>query len=362
MQRLVLTILLATLPAGAGSAREAPDDQGLFTIDFQKIADDVYVASRPEPLRFMVEGNVTIIVNDRDVVVVDASGTPETARKVIAGIRKLSSRPVRYLVNTHAHGDHTVGNQEYLRAFPGVEIVGHPETLAYLTGRGIGYVAEIAASTESRKADGRKEIARVLAEGRPGADRIVANLRQYYEHDIDLRQASYRATTIAPPTLLVEDQLTLRRGERTIEIRFLGQGDTRGDLVVYLPRERIVVTGDLVVHPVPYGFSRQPLRWRETLGRLSALPIDILVPGHGDVQHGPGYLRQVMDLLDTTATAVRDGRRRGQGAVEIRASLDAGRLGAPFAGGNPVFQYFFEQYFLDPNLERTWNELANAKE
>jgi glyoxylase-like metal-dependent hydrolase (beta-lactamase superfamily II) len=358
MQRMLLAILTATLVARAGLAGEAPDDQGLFTIDFQKIADDVYVASRPEPLRFMVEGNVTIIVNDRDVVVVDASGTPETARKVIAGIRKLSSRPVRYLVNTHGHGDHTVGNQEYLRAFPGVEIVGHPETLAYLTGRGIGYVAEIAASTESRKADGQKEIARVLAERRPGADRIVANLRQYYEHDIDLRQAAYREVTITPPTLIVEDALTLRRGERTIEVRFLGQGDTRGDLVVLLPRERILVTGDLVVHPVPYGFSRQPLEWRQTLERLAALPFDVLVPGHGDVQHGSGYLRQLMALLDTTAGAVREGREHGRTAAEVRAGLDAAALGAAFAGGNPVFQYFFEQYFLDPNVERTWAELA----
>ncbi|MGE0352138.1 MAG: MBL fold metallo-hydrolase [Gemmatimonadales bacterium] len=361
MHRLTLSILLAAVLAPVAGAQSEPD-QGLFTIEFDKLTDDIYVASRPEPLRFMVEGNVTIIINDRDVVVVDGSGTPETARKVIAGIRELTSKPVRYLISTHGHGDHTIGNQEYVRAFPGVEIIGHPETYTYLTGDGIRYVGQIAENTESRKAAGRKEIARVREEDRPGADLIIANLRQYYEHDIDLRQASYRATTITPPTMLVEDRLTLYRGGRTIEIRFLGPGDTRGDLIVYLPHERIVATGDLVVHPVPYGFSRQPLEWRETLGRLAALRFDILIPGHGDVQRGSAYLEMLMDLLDTTARAVREGRSQNRSAAEIRSGLNAARLGRPFAGQNPVYQYFFEEYFLNPNVERTWNEMAVTKD
>jgi len=358
----VATAFLA-LAASSGlvaAAEKAADDEGLFTIEFQEIAPGIHVASRPDPLRYMVEGNVTVIVNERDVVVVDAGGTPQTARRVIAGIRARTANPVRYLINTHGHGDHTVGNQEYVRAYPGVEIVAHPRTRDYLTGDGIGYVAQIAESTESRKAAGREEIARLRATGRAGVERIIANLRQYYEHDIDLRQVAYRETTITPPTLLVEDSLILVRGERTIEVRFLGEGDTRGDLVVYLPRERIVVTGDLVAHPIPYGFSRQPLAWRATLGRLAELSFDTLVPGHGEVQRGPAYLSRLTEVLDTIARAVRKGRSRGQTADEVRAGLDAATLGAPFTGGDPVRQYFFEQYFLDPDVARTWSELEES--
>ncbi|MEK7856557.1 MAG: MBL fold metallo-hydrolase [Acidobacteriota bacterium] len=101
--------------------------------------------------RFWVEGNVVIIINERDLVVVDASGAPLSARNVITEIRKLTKKPVSYLINTHGHGDHTIGNQEYRKAFPNIETVGHEKTAEYIAGSGFNYVDDIAKSTESRK-------------------------------------------------------------------------------------------------------------------------------------------------------------------------------------------------------------------
>jgi glyoxylase-like metal-dependent hydrolase (beta-lactamase superfamily II) len=348
----------AACAAAQPPAKRSASDQVYFTTRVRRIAPDVYVASRPEVLRYWVEGNVTIIVNQADVVVVDASGTPEMARNVIAEIRKITRKPVRYLINTHGHGDHTLGNQAYAAAYPGVEIVAHPETYRYLTGGGTGYVGELVRSTESRKADGRAEIERLRAEGRPGVDRILANLEEYYGSGIDVRQAAYRTVTVTPPTLLVDGTLVLRRGKRTIEVRFLGKGDTPGDLVVYLPEDRIVVTGDMVVAPVPYGFSRHPLEWRETLHRLVSLEFELLVPGHGDVQRGKAYLGNLMTLHDEVIGAVREGLAAGLDGPAIRSRLDATALGAPFAAGHPVYQYYFEQYYLDPTVGRIVLELT----
>src|SRR5262245_37234617 len=76
-----------------------------------------------------VDGTAVVIINDQDVIVVDAQWSPATARRVIAEIKRLTPNPVRYVINTHWHGDHWFGNQAYREAYPGVEFVSHPNTL-----------------------------------------------------------------------------------------------------------------------------------------------------------------------------------------------------------------------------------------
>lgn len=77
---------------------------------------------------------------------------------------------------------------------------------------------------------------------------------------------------------------------------FLGKGDTPHDVIVYLPQDKVVCSGDMVVHPIPYGFSDEPGEWLKTLGKLSELDFDLLIPGNGDVQNDKPYLRRLMSL------------------------------------------------------------------
>lgn len=329
---------------------------------FEEVAPGIHVASRPEPLRYLVEGNVTIIVNEEDVVVVDGSGAPVAARRVIRYIRSITDRPVTVLVNTHGHGDHTLGNEAYVAAYPGVEIVAHPQTHAYLTGRGIGYVSDIATSTQSRKEAGFAEIERLRAEAAPGHEAVIANLERYFRNDLDLRQAEYRNTTVTPPTMTVSHELVLHRKNRIIRVMHLGAGDTAGDLIVYLPNDRVVATGDLVVSPFPYGFSRHPLEWRRTLERLDALPFDVLVPGHGAVQHGHGYLREAHALLTSVQEQLIAARAAGLDRGAAAARVDLTPFRERMAGADPVVRYFFDEYFRKPNVARTLDALERLEE
>jgi len=354
----VRAIRAAALLAIAATPLLAASSSDPWQLSFRALTPEIDLAYRPEPLRFLVEGNVTLIFGANDVVVVDGSGSPRAARQVIAHIRARTSNPVSILVNTHGHGDHTLGNQEYAREFPGVEIVARPETREYLTGQGIGYVAQIAESTASRKRGGAEEIERLEKEGAPGDDAVIANLRQYYEHDLDVRQQEYRAVRVTPPTLTFTDRLTLHRPGREIDLLYLGPGDTHGDVVVFLPDDRLVVTGDMVVHPFPYGFSRHPLEWAETLDRLAALDFDTLVPGHGEVQQGKAYLAQVSALLRDVQAQVARGLDRGLDLEAIRAAVDLTSWRDALAGDDPVRRYFFRVYFAEPNVERTYDELA----
>jgi glyoxylase-like metal-dependent hydrolase (beta-lactamase superfamily II) len=160
-----------------------------------------------------------------------------------------------------------------------------------------------------------------------------------------------------PPTVTFEQKLTLHRGTRAIELLFLGHGDTEHDVVVYLPNDKLICTGDMVVHPFPYGFSEQPLEWLKTLGKLSELDFDYLVPGHGEVQQGKTYLRSVMGLLQSVQTQVRSGVAAGLDIEGVRKQIDLSTFERQFAGDDPVYRYFFRDYFSDPNIERTFKQI-----
>ncbi len=136
MTRRRVPLLCCAMLANATSlgAQAAPPSPGFV---LTRVAQGVYAAIRTDSSANIVHGNTTVIVNDRDVVVVDAAGTPAAARHVIAAVRRLTPKPVGYLVNTHGHDDHTMGNQGWVEAYPGVEIIGHPKTVKDMTSKAV---------------------------------------------------------------------------------------------------------------------------------------------------------------------------------------------------------------------------------
>ena len=318
MRRLLLLLLLAS-PALATD---------IFDIRLHKVVDGVYVAARPEPLRPYVEGNVTIIINEHDVVVVDAGGSPRVARSIIGEIKKLTPNPVRWLIYTHIHRDHRFGTQEFVKAFPGLEIVAHPSVRKVITGDPGTFVAGRIERLEANREEAAKEIPQLRAQGN---EAMAAQLERY-RADVPAIIEEYRKVVNVPPTASFENSLTLHRGPRTIDIRFLGRGDTDHDVIVHLPNDRVVVAGDMVVHPFPYGFSTQPDEWIATMTKLAALDFDYLVPGHGDVQRGKTYLNRVIELVKTVQTP----------------GADLSAFEKEMTGGDPVLRYYFHQFFVKP--------------
>lgn len=191
----------------------------------------------------------------------------------------------------------------------------------------------------------------------PGYEAVVANLRQYYDRDIDIRQEASAMAEIVPPTMTIDKRLVLHREHRTIDIRYLGPGDTNGDLVVFLPEDRMVATGDMVVHKFPYGYSRYPLEWIETLDTLAMLDFDVLIPGHGEVQQGKAYLSDVRRLLRYVQDEVMLAIDRGLDIEATTAAIDLSTFKDQFAGDDPVVRYYFDEYFAAPHVRRTYAAL-----
>src|SRR5215204_6622957 len=106
------------------------------------LADGVYLFRAPSALDLWTATNVVVIVNDQDVTVFDSNTRPRTARMVIAEIRKITPKPVRTLINSHWHQDHWSGNDEYVKAFPGLQIIATTETRDYMKRMGSKFFAD----------------------------------------------------------------------------------------------------------------------------------------------------------------------------------------------------------------------------
>lgn len=321
-----------------------------------QVAPGVFAALRTEPGRNVVNGNATVIVNDGDVVVVDATGTPAAARQLIGAIRRITGNPVRYLVTTHWHDDHVMGNQAFREAWPGLEIIAHPGTRDDMTtiaaANRQGYLKSlpgIIAYVKSQLAAGKGlEDTPVTPEERRGLESDVRLAERYLSES-----ERFRMTL---PTMLVERRMTLHRGERTIEILHLGRGNTRGDLAVFLPRERIVATGDLVVWPTPYVFDSYPAEWAASLDSLRALGAGILIPGHGPLLRDHTYVDLLARTLRSVVAQTRSARGRGLTLEETRKVVDLEEFRREFAGEDKVRNQAWRNYFAAPVVGRAYEQ------
>jgi glyoxylase-like metal-dependent hydrolase (beta-lactamase superfamily II) len=341
--------LVLSLPIPAGGIPVNP-------YEVVPLADGVYAVVWRDPLANPVESNCLIIVNEEDVVVVDACFFPSTARRVAAEIRKLTPNPVRYVVNTHWHDDHHNGNQVYRELWPGVEFIAHRDARADMADHTYATRREDLENT-------RKEGARYDAWFTSGLDddgKPLAESRRARAGELGslLRASADEMETLrdTPPGLVFADSLTMHRGERTIEVRWLGRGNTRGDAVVFLPKERIAATGDLLVAPIPFGIGSYYRDWIATLGRVDALAADILVPGHGAIQRERSYLHQVEGLLGALVAQVGRAVADSASLEQAQERITLGEWKTKFAGADEALGRSFDAFFVRPAVGRAWRQ------
>jgi len=244
----------------------------------------------------------------------------------------------------------------YQDSFPGVRFLAHAGTRADLIGMGRQNRAE-----QVRYAPAAADRYERLLDAGLGIDSTTASpseaaavrsaltiIRQYVAENDGHRE-------ILPDTITGSHQ-KLVTGGRTIELHWFGRGNTRGDVVVYLPRERVLATGDLLVAPIPFAFNAYPGEWIAVLDSVAALGGAVLVPGHGPVMRDLEYLHTVRSAL----TAAREEARAaaGRGAT-VEAVLDAVTLEsfrAAMAGHDKWLNTMFQMFFRGPVVRRSYEE------
>lgn len=330
----------------------------------ERLAEGVFALIRQDPVGWMVVSNCVFIVNENDVIVVDTGGAQSLAKQMIGELKKITDKPVSYVVNTHWHDDHILGNAAYKEAYPGAEFVAHAATREYLPTKG-------EAARKSME-EGAPQFAETLQEqvnkkesmaGGP----ISEEESTAYQSDVRLVKrylAEVKGTPIILPTITLEDRLTLHRGDRVIDIRYFGRAHTSGDIVVHLPKEGILVTGDIVISPVPLVGDTQShvSDWGPTLGKLRALKATTIVPGHGPVLHDDKQLELMSRMFASMTEQAKAARDRGESLDQYRKSLDVKEFKQVLAGDSTLRKILFANYVVQPGTASAYADVTSQRQ
>jgi glyoxylase-like metal-dependent hydrolase (beta-lactamase superfamily II) len=319
----------------------APAGDARFEIE--TVADGVHVAVAAPA--YKVNSNTAIIESDDGVVIVDTHSKPSAARVIVERLREITRTPVRYVVNTHFHWDHWHGNEVYPKAYPGAEIVTNQLTREAMVNKGLKRIQDHVRQVPA-------EIARLEAELAAAAPERRARL----EADLRLARAylaEVSALEPALPTLAFERTMKLYRRDREIHLLYLGRAHTEGDVFVYLPREKVVITGDAVIGWTPYMGDGYPEDWVATLDRLAQLDFTRIIMGHGKVA-GREWLATFRAYIGDMVAAVREEVATGATLDEVKQRVTA-RLAPTY---EPPFSAYPDyrpwRQGLAGNIERTY--------
>jgi glyoxylase-like metal-dependent hydrolase (beta-lactamase superfamily II) len=257
-----------------------------------------------------------------------------TARMVIAEIRKLTNKPVRTLINSHWHMDHWSGNDEYVKAFPGIQIIATAETRDYMKRMTSGFFAD---SLNAGVARSRAALDEAIKTG------ITDEARREKEKEIEETAAFAKEVATLPrvlPNFVFRDELTFWSGRREFQL-FTATGDATACAVLYLPAEKILVTGDVFVRPEegegppPWTTNSYAITpWLESLRKFDAMDAKIIVPGQGPAQHDEASLKLTADTFAAILDQVHAALERGVFRIdEVQAAVNVDALGARFTPG-----------------------------
>jgi len=246
--------------------------------------------------------NAGFIVGKDYVVVVDSLATVGLTQKFKDEIRKVTDKPIRFLINTHHHGDHTWGNH----VFPGASIISHNLCRHELIATGV----------------------------------MDTGLLNTVFPDLDFTGAA-----VTPSHITIEKELTLHIDDQEAKLIHFGQGHTIDDLIVYLPREDIIFTGDLIfLYSMPLAMEGSFAGWIKNMGLMTELGAKTYVPGHGPVCDKEG-LKECLDYLVLVQKEARKRFDKGMTTDEAAKDIDLGH-----------YKKWANPERILANIERLWRE------
>ena len=298
---------------GGGAASSTPTTISGKVYQFEKIADGIYYATSSSPMA--TGGNHPIIINDRDVVLVDDGTTPAAARALLQDMKLITDKPVRWVVNTHFHYDHTDGNSVF---GPDVEIIGHEYVRHAIADLDVIHREPLKTALSNMPTQ-IESLKKQLGDVKDPGQRATLE-KQLAATQADLEELKMLKPTA--PTMTYSSKMTLYRGQREIQLLFLGRGHTQGDTVVFLPKERIVCTGDLMESRLAYMGDAIFDEWITTLDALKELDFDTVLPGHGVPFHEKSLITAYQGYLKDLISKVAELRKQGLSAEEAAQKVD----------------------------------------
>lgn len=309
VKHTAIAAIFALALSGVLTAETFPATQGKI-YKFEKVGEGIYYATGGPG------SNNVVIVNDQDVFLVDDGTTPAAARALLQDLRLITNKPVRTVVNTHFHYDHTDGNSVF---GPEVQIIGHE----YLRNAILNFdvLHREPFKTAQAVLPGQIEsLRKQVAEEEDPAKK--AELDKQLKDTEALRE-QFKEVRPVPPNTTYSSRMTLHKGTREIQLLFLGRGHTGGDTFVYLPKEKIVCTGDEDEGArLAYMGDAYFDEWIATLEQLKKLDFDLALGGHGVPFRNKAIITAFQDYLRDLVNQVSTLRKQGVSADEVAKRVD----------------------------------------
>jgi cyclase len=292
-------------------AQARTSSAGLF--DIQKVADGVYFAlAHPQAL---TNCNAAIFVNSQDVLVVDAHSKPSAAASLLAQIQKeVTPKPVRYLVNTHFHWDHTQGDRAYRAAGAKVEIIASETTKQLL-----------ADNARNRLKDSLAGVPQII-DGLEAHAAKASSPKEKAFYQEQIRQAKAYQEEMKDfvpelPDIAFAQSHVIKDPAHELHIEFHGRAHTAGDVVVFCPQKRAVASGDAIIGFLPNIADGYPREWPRTIDSIGQLAAARILPGHGPVQPNHQRAIQMRNYIEELTGLVESGKKAGKTLAELQKTI-----------------------------------------
>ncbi len=314
----------------AAWARSASPTTDEILFDLQKAADGVYFAhARPQTV---INCNAAIFVRSKDVVVVDAHSKPSAAESIVRQIRReITEKPVRYVINTHFHWDHTQGDHGYRLAGEKVDFIASSMTKKlmqeYCVDRMKASADAVPQQIETLRH--RAEKSSSAEEKEFCADEIrhleayVADLKNNYQLEL--------------PSITFDDSYQLSDPTFDLHLKFHGRAHTAGDVFVFCPQHRALAAGDASHGWLPNIADGYPRLWPKTIDEVAQADFKTMMGGHGPMQTDRTIMMSQRNYIEELAEKVEAGKKAGKTLIEMQAELTVASLRSMQSNGYRSF-------------------------
>lgn len=297
--------------------------------DFETVADGVTMAlARPQAL---LNCNAVIFENAADLLIMDTHSKPSAVASLVRQIRnQLTPKPVRYVVASHFHWDHSQGTPAYRRIAPHADIVASEATRRLMAQETVPRLRASFEQLQKTLADYQQKLA---AAGTPEE-------KAYYQRMTrETREYLAEMKNFAPemPNVTVSSELVIHDKAHDLHLAFRGRGHTAGDIIVYCPQKKTIATGDLLHSFFPFIGDGYPMEWPRTLLKIAELDFTRVAGGHGAVHSSKDRLYHMAHYIEELTEAVARGKRAGRTAAQLRAEIAPASLKTLADGGYGQF-------------------------
>ncbi len=311
----IICFALIAFCAGVGIRAQEAQSGKVFetkTHRFLEVAPGVHFVSGTG--KVITSSNAMVIVTSSDAIAVDSHVTAAAAEALVSSVKQLTDKPLEFLINTHFHFDHVHGNE----GFPaGVNIVGHEVTRQRLLDNPQEDPIFVNSVNQWRETIERLKSNAATTDDSHERDRLAAVLEKATAHVESLVE-----TRPVAPDITLSRKLTIHRDGRPIEIIFLGRAHTGGDVIVYLPKERMLFTGDLLMPMPSYMGDGYIDEWIATLQKMEELDFDLVLPGHGEPFRDRTYIHAFQKVLSSLWDQLAELRKQGMPSAQAIERVD----------------------------------------